>query len=138
MQSRTLMFKDPCDALREELLGYGRNLRQLRRVFNNHQCVFACLRAKDHPFVGKAVRHERGGRHLLTRLLTALQSHFANCTENAKSHSGQQFWPNLFLGRRLRGMFFLGTLATGSVCSAIGVIVHFLRFRTVDNISRFQ
>jgi len=119
MQSRTLMFEDARDALREELLGYDRNLRQLRRDFNNHQGMLACLRAKDHPFVGKAVRHERGGRHLLTRLLTALRSHFANCVENAKSHSGQQFWPNLFLGRWFKGMFFLGMHATGSICSAI-------------------
>lgn len=52
------MFENPRDALLEELLGYGRNLKRLRRIFNYHQDLFARLSRKDHPYVDKQGRHE--------------------------------------------------------------------------------
>jgi magnesium transporter len=52
------MFENPCDALLEELIGYGRNLKRLRLIFNYHQDLFARLSRKGHPFIGKQERHE--------------------------------------------------------------------------------
>jgi magnesium transporter len=40
------------------LLGYGRNLKRLWRLFNYHQAMFARLSRKGCPFVGKSERHE--------------------------------------------------------------------------------
>jgi len=52
------MFDNPHDALLEELLDYGKNLKKLRRIFNYHQHLFERLSIKDHPFIGKQERHE--------------------------------------------------------------------------------
>ena len=52
------MFENPSDTLLEELLGYGRNLKRLWRLFNYHQLMFARLSRKGCPFVGKSERHE--------------------------------------------------------------------------------
>ncbi len=52
------MFENPRDALLENLLAYGRNLKRLRRIFNYHQDLFARLSRKDQPFIGKEERHE--------------------------------------------------------------------------------
>jgi Mg2+ and Co2+ transporter CorA len=48
----------PREALLEELIGYGRNLKRLRLIFNHHQERFARLSRKDHPFIGRQERHE--------------------------------------------------------------------------------
>jgi magnesium transporter len=52
------MFENPRDVLLEELIGYGRNLKKLWRIFNYHQGLFVRLSRKDHPFIGKQQRHE--------------------------------------------------------------------------------
>ena len=52
------MFENPRDELLERLMGYGRNLKKLHRIFNYHLDVFTRLSRKDHPFIGKAERHE--------------------------------------------------------------------------------
>lgn len=52
------MFENPRDALLEGLIGYSRNLKRLRLIFNYHQNLFANLKRKDHPFIGKQERHE--------------------------------------------------------------------------------
>ena len=52
------MFENPRDTLLERLIGYNRNLKRLRRIFNYHQNLFARLSRKDHPFIGKQERHE--------------------------------------------------------------------------------
>jgi magnesium transporter len=52
------MFENPRDALLESLIGYGRNLKRLQRIFNYHQGLFTQLSRKDHPFIGKSQRHE--------------------------------------------------------------------------------
>ncbi len=52
------MFENPRDALLEELIGYGRNLKRLWRIFTYHQGLFVRLSRKDHPFIGKQQRHE--------------------------------------------------------------------------------
>jgi len=52
------MFQNPRDALLEELLGFGRNLKKLQRIFNYHQGLFALLSRKDHSFIGQQERHE--------------------------------------------------------------------------------
>lgn len=52
------MFDNPRDALLESLLGYGRNLKRLRRIFNYHQDLCARLGRKDQPFIGESERPE--------------------------------------------------------------------------------
>jgi magnesium transporter len=52
------MFGNPRDALSEDLMGYGRNLKKLRRIFNYQKSLFAQLSSKGHPFIGKEERHE--------------------------------------------------------------------------------
>ena len=52
------MFVNPRDSLLEEILGYSRNLKRLRRIFNYHQDLFARLTRKGHPLFGKPERHE--------------------------------------------------------------------------------
>jgi len=52
------MFENPRDALLEDLISYGRNLKRLRRIFNYHEDLFARLKRKGHPFVDKQNRHE--------------------------------------------------------------------------------
>ena len=52
------LFEHPHDALLGELIGYGRNLKRLRRIFNYHQAILARLCRKGHPFIEKPIRHE--------------------------------------------------------------------------------
>ena len=52
------MFEHPCDALLEKLIGYVRNLKRLRRIFNYHQAILARLCGKGHPFIEKSLHHE--------------------------------------------------------------------------------
>jgi len=52
------MFDNPRDALLEELIGYGRNLKRLRRIFNYHQNMFSRLCRSNHPLIGEQVRLE--------------------------------------------------------------------------------
>jgi magnesium transporter len=52
------MLENPRDVLLEELIGYGRNLKRLRLIFNYHQELFARLSRKDHAFIGTQARHE--------------------------------------------------------------------------------
>lgn len=52
------MFENPRDALLEDLMSYGRNLKRLRRIFNYQKNLFARLSTKGHPFIGKEDRHE--------------------------------------------------------------------------------
>ena len=52
------MFENPRDALLEELIGYGRNLKRLQRIFNYHQGLTERLRRKEAPFIEKNERHE--------------------------------------------------------------------------------
>ncbi|MCK5697635.1 MAG: magnesium transporter CorA family protein [Gammaproteobacteria bacterium] len=52
------MFENPCDALLEELLGYNRSLKKLRRIFEYHQHLFQKLRQKDNSFIEKNEYHE--------------------------------------------------------------------------------
>jgi len=52
------MFENPRDALLEDLMSYGRNLKRLRRIFTYQKSLFARLSGKSHPFIGKEERHE--------------------------------------------------------------------------------
>lgn len=52
------MFENPRDALLENLIAYGRNLKRLQRIFNYHQDCFARLSRRDQLFIGKQERHE--------------------------------------------------------------------------------
>ena len=52
------MFVNPRDALLEELIGYGRNLKRLRRIFNYHQNMFSRLSRSNHPLISEQDRHE--------------------------------------------------------------------------------
>ena len=76
------MFENPRDALLEELIAYGRNLKRLRRVFSYHQDLFARLSRKDHPFVGKQSRHEFTDVYEHTERLASLASLFKELTDD--------------------------------------------------------
>jgi len=52
------MFERPGDNLLEELVGYGKNLNKLKRIFTYHQNIFSTLRSKAQPFVPKRGRYE--------------------------------------------------------------------------------
>ena len=41
------IFENPGDALLEEPIAYGRNLKRLRRIFNYHRGLFEHLSRKD-------------------------------------------------------------------------------------------
>lgn len=76
------MFENPRDALMEELIAYGRNLKRLRRVFNYHQSVFRRLSRKDQPFVGKQERHEFTDVYEHTERLASLTALFNELTDD--------------------------------------------------------
>ena len=52
------MFENPRDALLEELLGYGRALKRLRRIFEYHQHLFQKLSRQDNSFIEIKEHHE--------------------------------------------------------------------------------
>jgi len=66
------MFQNPRDTLLGGLIGYSRNLKRLRRIFNYHQDLFTRLSRKDHPFIGKQERHEFTDAFEHTERLTSL------------------------------------------------------------------
>lgn len=68
------MFENPRDALLEELLAYGRNLKRLRRIFRYQQDLFDRLRRKDQPFVAKHERHEFTDLYEHTERLASLST----------------------------------------------------------------
>ena len=76
------MFENPRDALMEDLIAYGRNLKRLRRVFNYHQSVFERLSRKDQPFVGKQERHEFTDVYEHTERLASLTTLFNELTDD--------------------------------------------------------
>lgn len=52
------MFEQPGDNLLEQLVGYGKNLSKLKRIFTYHQNIFSRLASKTQPFVPKHGKHE--------------------------------------------------------------------------------
>lgn len=76
------MFENPRDALLEELIGYGRNLKRLTRIFNYHQGLFARLCRKDHPFIGKQERHEFTDAFEHTERLASITTLYKELTED--------------------------------------------------------
>lgn len=67
------MFQKPNDALLENLIGYGRNLKRLRRIFNYHQDLFTRL-SRGYRFIGKQERHEFTDVYEHTERLASLTS----------------------------------------------------------------
>ena len=71
------MFENPRDALLEELIGYGRNLKRLWRIFNYHQELFDALepqgsslhRKAAAPRIHRRVRAYRGADCRVPRYL---------------------------------------------------------------------
>lgn len=76
------MFQNPRDALLEELIAYGRNLKRLQRVFNYHQSLFVRLSRKDQPFIGKQERHEFIDIYEHTERLASLTTLFKELTDD--------------------------------------------------------
>jgi magnesium transporter len=76
------MFDNPRDALMEELLGYGKNLKKLRRIFNYHQNIFTRLSRKDHPFIGSQERHEYVDVFEHTERLSSLTTLYKELTDD--------------------------------------------------------
>ena len=76
------MFENPRDALLEELLGFGRNLKRAQRIFNYHHGVFAQLARKDHPFIGKQERHEFIDAFEHTERLASLTTLYRDLTDD--------------------------------------------------------
>lgn len=52
------MFDNPEDNLLEELVGYGKYLKKLKRIFTYHQNVFTKLSSKNQPLVTKHGKHK--------------------------------------------------------------------------------
>ena len=62
------MFENPCNALLEELIAYGRNRNRLRRIFNCHQDLFERLAGPPsfgRPRPSKSGESGRRVRHVL-------------------------------------------------------------------------
>ena len=76
------MFENPRDALLEELLGFGRNLKKLQRIFKYHHDLYAQLSRKDHPFISKQVRHEFIDAFEHTERLATLTSLYRELTDD--------------------------------------------------------
>ena len=76
------MFENPRDALLEELLGFGKNLKKLQRIFNYHHALFAQLSSKDYPFIGKQERHEFIDAFEHTERLATLTSLYRELTDD--------------------------------------------------------
>ncbi len=76
------MFENPRDALLENLIAYGRNLKRLQRIFNYHQDCFARLSRRDQPFIGKQERHEFTDVFEHTERLASLSSLYKELTDD--------------------------------------------------------
>lgn len=76
------MFEHPRDALLEELLGYSRTLKRLRRIFEYHQHIFLRLSRKDNAFVGIEELHEFNDVFEHTERLTNLTSLYKELTDD--------------------------------------------------------
>ena len=80
--SEAEMFENPRDDLLESLIGYGRNLKKLRRIFTYHQDIFARLSGKDHPFIEARERHEFTDVFEHTERLASLTSLYKELTDD--------------------------------------------------------
>lgn len=76
------MFENPRDALLEELISYGRNIKRLRRIFNYHQGLFERLSRKDTPFIEKQGRHEFNDVFEHTERLASLTALYKELTDD--------------------------------------------------------
>ncbi|MCW8966878.1 MAG: magnesium/cobalt transporter CorA [Candidatus Pacearchaeota archaeon] len=76
------MFQNPRDALLEELIGYGRNLKRLRRIFNYHQGIFERLKRKNQPFIKKKGYHEFNDVFEHTERLASLTALYKELTDD--------------------------------------------------------
>ena len=76
------MFEHPGDNLLEELVGYGKNLKKLIRIFTYHQDVFSRLRSKTQPFVPKHGRHEFNDVFEHTERLVTLSGLYKDLTDD--------------------------------------------------------
>lgn len=76
------MFENPRDELLEELIGYGRNLARLRRIFNYHQNLCERLSRKDNLFIGKQGRHEFDDAFENTERLSSLTTLYKELTDD--------------------------------------------------------
>ncbi len=80
--SEAEMFENPRDDLLESLIGYGRNLKKLRRIFNYHQDIFARLSGKEHPFIETQERHEFTDVYEHTERLATLTTLYKELTDD--------------------------------------------------------
>ena len=76
------MFKNPRDALLEELIGHGRNLKRLRRTLNYHQGIFERLSHKETPIIEKKGVHEFNDVFEHTERLASLTTLYKELTED--------------------------------------------------------
>ena len=76
------MFENPRDVLLEELIGYGRNLKRLRRIFNYHQGVFERLKRENQPFIKKQRHHEFNDVYEHTERLASLTALYKELTDD--------------------------------------------------------
>ena len=76
------MFEHPGDNLLEELVGYGKNLSKLKRIFIYHQNIFSRLATKTQPFVPKHGRHEFNDVFEHTERLMTLSTLYKDLTDD--------------------------------------------------------
>ena len=76
------MFENPRDALLQELIGYGRNLKRLLRIFNYHQGIFERLRRENQPFIKKQGHHEFNDVFEYTERLASLTALYKELTDD--------------------------------------------------------
>lgn len=76
------MFEHPGDNLLEELVGYGRNLKKLNRIFTYHQNIFSKLGSKTQPFVPKHGRREFNDVFEHTERLVTLSGLYTDLTDD--------------------------------------------------------
>lgn len=76
------MFENPGDNLLEELVGHGKNLKKLKRIFIYHQNIFSRLSSKTQPFVPKHGRHEFNDVFEHTERLVTLSSLYKDLTDD--------------------------------------------------------
>ena len=76
------MFENPGDNLLEELVGYGKNLSKLKRIFTYHQNIFSRLASKTQPYVPKNGRHEFNDVFEHTERLMTLSTLYKDLTDD--------------------------------------------------------
>jgi len=76
------MFENPGDNLLEELVGYGKNLSKLKRIFTYHQNIFSRLASKSQPYVPKNGRHEFNDAFEHTERLMTLSTLYKDLTDD--------------------------------------------------------